>query len=76
MTSCWQSVGLDTSWKPKDTKFRTIFCSRTTRAQFFWRRMERLQAASVQNMSIFGISLLLIASTKAMYDWSGVQLET
>jgi hypothetical protein len=25
MTSCRQSVGLDTSWKPKDTKFRTIF---------------------------------------------------
>jgi hypothetical protein len=30
-TSCWQSDGLNTSWKPKDTKFRTMFCSRTTR---------------------------------------------
>ncbi len=25
MTSCPQSVGLDTSWKPKDTKFMTMF---------------------------------------------------
>jgi hypothetical protein len=45
--SCRRSVGLDTSWKPKDTKFRTIFCSGTTRAQFFWRRMEKLRAASI-----------------------------
>jgi hypothetical protein len=43
----WQSVGLDTSWKPKHTKFRTVFGSRTTRAQFFWKRMERPQAASI-----------------------------
>ncbi len=34
-TLCQRSVGLDTSLKPKYTKFRTIFCSRTTRAQFF-----------------------------------------
>jgi hypothetical protein len=29
---------------------RTIFCSRTTRAQFFWRRMEKLWAASVRRI--------------------------
>jgi hypothetical protein len=42
MTSCRQSGGLDTSQKSKDTKSGTMFCSRTTRAQFFWKRMERL----------------------------------
>jgi hypothetical protein len=41
-TSCQRSVGLNTSWKLKDTKFRTMFCSRTTRVQFIWKRMERL----------------------------------
>jgi hypothetical protein len=45
---------------------------RTTRAQFFWKTMKKLQAASIQNTSIFGISLLLIASTRATYHWSGV----
>jgi hypothetical protein len=35
-TSCPRSVGLHTLWKPKDTKFRTMVCSRTTRAQFSW----------------------------------------
>ncbi len=33
MTSCWQSVGLNPWWKPKVTKFRTMFCSRTTRVE-------------------------------------------
>jgi hypothetical protein len=36
--------------------------------------MEKLHAASIQNTSIFGISLLLIASTRATYHWSGVCL--
>jgi hypothetical protein len=36
-----------------------MFCSKTTRqALFFWRRMERLQAASARSISIFGISSL------------------
>jgi hypothetical protein len=40
--------------------------------QFSWKRMKRHQAASVQSMSIFGISLFPIALTRVMYHWSGV----
>jgi hypothetical protein len=35
-----------------------MFCSKTTRVLFFWRRMERLQAASARSTSTFGTSLL------------------
>jgi hypothetical protein len=49
---------------------------RTTRVEFFWKTMEKLHAASMWNTSIFGISLLLIASTRSTYHWSGVWLET
>jgi hypothetical protein len=47
-------------------------CSRTTRVQFFWRRMEKLQAASVRSMLISGISLLPVVLTRVTYHWSGV----
>jgi hypothetical protein len=72
---CWTQYFMDAQ-PSKDTKFRTIFCSRTTRAQFFWKRMERLRAASIRSMSMFGTSLLPIESTRATYHWSGVQPET
>jgi hypothetical protein len=35
-----------------------MFCSKTTRAQFFWRRMERLQAESARSTLTSGIYLL------------------
>jgi hypothetical protein len=40
------------------------------------KRTEKLRAASIQSMSIFGTSLLLIASTIASFYGSGVRPET
>jgi hypothetical protein len=42
------------------------------KSAIFWRRMEKLQAASIRSTLIFGVSSLLIASTRVAYYWSGV----
>jgi hypothetical protein len=46
------------------------------KSAILWEKMEKLWAASIRSMSIFGISLLPIASTRATYHWSGVWPET
>jgi hypothetical protein len=73
---CQQSFGPHISWELKATTFKTIFCSKTTRALFFWRRVARLQAASAPSTSTFSISPLPTESKRAMCHWSCVQLET
>jgi hypothetical protein len=62
---CWTRYFMET----QGYQVQDNILFRTTRAQFFWKTMEKLHAASIQNTSIFSISLLLIAAT---YHWSGV----
>jgi hypothetical protein len=58
---CWTRYFMET----QGCQVQDNICSRTIRVQFFWKRMEKLQAASVQRTSIFGISLLPITLTRA-----------
>jgi hypothetical protein len=65
---CWTQYFMET----QGYQVQDNILFRTTRVEFFWKTMEKLHAASMRNTSIFGISLLLIALTRATYHWSGV----
>jgi hypothetical protein len=48
-----------------------MFFSKTTRAQFFWRRMGKLRSASAQSTLTSGISLLPTVLKRKKYQWYG-----
>jgi hypothetical protein len=53
-----------------------MFCSKTTRAQLFWRRMGKPRAASARSTVTFVISLLPTVLKMNKYQWYGALRET
>ena len=75
-TACLSSYGPETSWSNRATTWKTMWCIKTIRVQFFWSGTDVVRADEEPAMSTSDTSSSQIASRTANYELNIVLLGT